>query len=1065
VHHHTHTHTHTPHTMNNYITYNIYIYTLSLPYHRTTDGISQKKKKVYSRDNKNSKKEMSTFCEVRLDNCSDDNETELDEYVFEKPDQFVDLSIRRVRELNARDNSLSASVVALSSCIISVRPVVGDSGLFKVSIVFRGENELFHEAILRYPAPVLPGGVAAFQEDDSVFVCAATYAGSVHRARFERKQSRVRCVLSSALIVEAEEAEEAAEELMCASWIGSKYVAIGGSDSRLLRLCKLSATRDVWTFTQCRDATALDWIMGFVKRNESAPMIAISGVRVSRTQHSIVSFGSDFVLRVWTWTPSKSECVAQYPLAKLQKRVRLSDSFDLRSKLSVKTISNHSLLVGIHVMTNADNVATLLTCNPKSSPPDFFCTDLDDNDEEEDDDENDDLVSFCLDSNQSRVWSLWSSNRMLCHRIVKKTLIQTHRISLGTENEPADGTRLPDPLEKAYERSQRIASRNHLESLADADEERIKEDMNVNAEEMILLSSDLSDYFIRRISEVNRFTREAVASGLDDFAHKSNLERQQGRTHLTWSELFERSKRIVELRVRRDLERQGKDNSEHAHHYAYLFRVLCWRELLDLCTAQQNECMRSLCITSGNKSDLCGPVVLRVGLVSTVWPFRSYSMGPFSSIWNATKVMRLDEFVADELMRTDMGLSEDKDWIYEDEAEIRRAIEEYIDVLCSDSAEFSEREVCACFDGIARPEQVFEEMLLREEEAELVATDRDDKNIWISGITSAVICNLRRKYRFMRKMAVLLAYLHRAGVNWVSSSRTQIFSTCLRRLVKSRTMLRLASMRIVSVPHRASVSVRQSLSRTKKSSKLCIGQSLLSQFVRSTRIPERKMMMMRGRQIYSVSHVTTNLRKSTLSILDLVGSAVRVHFVATQYLHISSSDPVLCSRLRVAIADSSLLLAQKTMRILGSSDGIGSVEENYEDASLNFVQAVLLMRKQSKNQNSVRLCMDVAHAYNNLKRARHALEFAFLALDDETISKEDAETVWELVVDINLSDDTMSQFEDLSYYDLAYLAIKKRRRNTQEDMLRLLNLLVDRRHLRWIVSDYSASSLWCVCIF
>ena len=118
------------------------------------------------------------------------------------------------------------------------------------------------------------------------------------------------------------------------------------------------------------------------------------------------------------------------------------------------------------------------------------------------------------------------------------------------------------------------------------------------------------------------------------------------------------------------------------------------------------------------------------------------------------------------------------------------------------------------------------------------------------------------------------------------------------------------------------------------------------------------------------------------------------------------------------------------------------------------------MRKKGKNKRSVRLCLDIAHAFNNLKRARNALEFAFLALDDKTISIEDAETVWELVVDINLSDDTMTQFEDLSYYDLAYLAIKKRRRNTQEDMLRLLNLLVDRRHLKWIVSDHSASSLW-----
>ena len=90
--------------------------------------------------------------------------------------------------------------------------------------------------------------------------------------------------------------------------------------------------------------------------------------------------------------------------------------------------------------------------------------------------------------------------------------------------------------------------------------------------------------------------------------------------------------------------------------------------------------------------------------------------------------------------------------------------------------------------------------------------------------------------------------------------------------------------------------------------------------------------------------------------------------------------------------------------------------------------------------------LDIAHAFNNLKRARNALEFAFRS-DDETISVEDAETVWELVVDINLSDDTMTQLR-IFPYDLAYLAIKKRRRNTQEDMLKFLNLFVDRRHLK-----------------
>ncbi len=347
--------------------------------------------------------------------------------------------------------------------------------------------------------------------------------------------------------------------------------------------------------------------------------------------------------------------------------------------------------------------------------------------------------------------------------------------------------------------------------------------------------------------------------------------------------------------------------------------------------------MRSLCITNGETSSLCGPVIMRAGLVSTVWPFRSYNVGPYRSIWNATKIMKLDEFTADELMRTDLGLSEDKDWIYEDEAEMRRAIEEYIDVLCSDSAEFSEVEVRACFDGISRPEEIFEEMLLlddvdNEEEEEV-------KIPWISGLCSAVICNLRRQYRFVRKTAVLLAYLHRAGVDWVSSSQNQIFSMCLRRLVKSRIMLRVASMRIVSLPHRTSVAVRVS-AQQKEKRRLRVGQRLISQFVRSVTITEQGgARTTRARQISSVQSVTSNLEKSTVSILDLVGSAVRVHFIATQYLHISS-DSLLCSRLRVAIADSSLLLAQKTTRVLGSSAGIGSVEENFEDASSNFVQAV-----------------------------------------------------------------------------------------------------------------------------
>ena len=120
-----------------------------------------------------------------------------------------------------------------------------------------------------------------------------------------------------------------------------------------------------------------------------------------------------------------------------------------------------------------------------------------------------------------------------------------------------------------------------------------------------------------------------------------------------------------------------------------------------------------------------------------------------------------------------------------------------------------------------------------------------------------------------------------------------------------------------------------------------MGQRLISQFVRSVTITEQGVARTttRARQISSVQSVTSNLEKSTVSILDLVGSAVRVHFIATQYLHISS-DTLLCSRLRVAIADSSPLLAQKTTRVLGTSAGIGSVEENFEDASSNFVQAV-----------------------------------------------------------------------------------------------------------------------------
>ncbi len=115
---------------------------------------------------------MSCFEEVRIDNSADDNETELDEYVFERPEDFVELSIKRIRELNDVDNTASASVVALTRSVVALRPVVGDAGLFKLSIVY-GENELFHECILRFPAPVLPGGVSAFQENDSIFVCAA----------------------------------------------------------------------------------------------------------------------------------------------------------------------------------------------------------------------------------------------------------------------------------------------------------------------------------------------------------------------------------------------------------------------------------------------------------------------------------------------------------------------------------------------------------------------------------------------------------------------------------------------------------------------------------------------------------------------------------------------------------------------------------------------------------------------------------------------------------------------------------------------------------------------------
>ncbi len=850
--------------------------------------------------------------------------------------------------------------------------------------------------------------------------------------------------------MEAEESKEAADELRCASWIGSKYVAIGGSNSRLLRLCKLSVTKDVWTFTQCEDATAWDRIIGLVKRDESSPMIAISGVRVSATQHSIVSFGADFVLRVWSWTPSRAECVLQISLARLQKRA--TSLFNLCTKLSVCEVKE-KLLVGVHVMTNADSIATLLTLNTKSNT--FVEKDL------INDDKDGELVSLCLDPNRNGIWSLYApSNKLLCHRVAANSnLVQTHQVSLSASLEHTEDT-LPDPLEKAYERSQRIASRNHLDSLADADREMIKTDLEVSVEEITLLSSDLSEYFIRRLSEVNRFTREAVASGLDDFAHKSNLNRQQGRRHLSWNNLFEHSKRIVELRVRQDLERQGQDQSEYAHHYAYLFRVLCWRELMDLCIAQQKECMRSLCIADGYESSLCGPIVLRIGLISTIWPMKCIAAGGrFDSIWQATKVMKLDEFPANDLMQRDIGLGEDRDWIYEDETEIRRTIEEYVDVLCSDSAQFSHAEVCACFDGVARPGRFFEELLGSEEDVEEESKQQREESIWISGLCSASIAHLRRRYQFIRKTTILLAYLHRSSVDWISSSQSQIFSMCLRKLVESRTLLRVASMRIVSLPHRGSVVVRR------QQKPLRIGQSLLSIFVKSSlsslmlgnNHAMRTTKSIRILQISNVSIVTSSLRKSTLLILDLLGSALRIHFVATQHLHISENVS-LCSKLRVAIADSSLMVAQNTMRVVGTSKGIGNVDEIYEDASLNFVQAVLLMRKE--NKSSVRLCLDIAHAFNNLERSRHALDFAFLALDDKLISEDDAETVWSLIVDISLSDVMMSTLDDMSYYDIAYVAIQKRRSHKQEDMLRLLNLLVDRRHLKWIVSAHCASSLW-----
>ena len=123
--------------------------------------------------------------------------------------------------------------------------------------------------------------------------------------------------------------------------------------------------------------------------------------------------------------------MVQYPLAKLQKRVRLRDSFDLRSKLCVQSEKRGDLLVGIHVMTNADNVATMLTCNANAMTSDLVCTDLVFGDDEEEE-EDEELVSFCLDATRRRVWSLWSSNRMLCHRITSRSsLIRTNCISLG----------------------------------------------------------------------------------------------------------------------------------------------------------------------------------------------------------------------------------------------------------------------------------------------------------------------------------------------------------------------------------------------------------------------------------------------------------------------------------------------------------------------------------------------------------------------------------------------------------------------------------------------------------
>ena len=113
--------------------------------------------------------------------------------------------------------------------------------------------------------------------------------------------------------------------------------------------------------------------------------------------------------------------------------------------------------------------------------------------------------------------------------------------------------------------------------------------------------------------------------------------------------------------------------------------------------------------------------------------------------------------------------------------------------------------------------------------------------------------------------------------------------------------------------------------------------------------------------------MTSNLEKSTVSILDLVGSAVRVH------LHtVSSSQAIPCyAQDFVSIADSSSSRTEDN-ESSGYLRGNRKCEENFEDASSNFVQAVrifllnygtsqtkkslkhtqvLLMRKKGKNKN------------------------------------------------------------------------------------------------------------------